>query len=116
MVIMFVVTVNVVRTEKQLKALLLLILVATCILSLSAINDYRLGNLVLKGLRIKGAIGGLFENPNDLGAALCYIFSNRTCSCLVVAVSGLKANIFTRPPRLHSVERSSLSPAADFSG
>jgi O-antigen ligase len=65
-IIMFIVTVNVVRSEKQLKALLLLILVATCILSISAINDYRLGNLVLKGVRIKGAIGGLFENPNDL--------------------------------------------------
>ena len=65
-VVMFVVTVNVVRSEKQLKALLLLILVATCILSLSAINDYRLGKLVLMGVRIKGAIGGLFENPNDL--------------------------------------------------
>ena len=65
-VIMFVVTVNVVRSEKQLQALLLLVLVATCILSFSAINDYRLGNLVLKGVRIQGAIGGMFENPNDL--------------------------------------------------
>jgi O-antigen ligase len=63
---MFLVTVNVLRTEKQLKALLLLVLVATCILSFSAINDYRTGNLSLKGVRIEGAIGGLFENPNDL--------------------------------------------------
>lgn len=65
-VIIFVVLVNVVRTEKQLKALLLLVLAATCVLSFSAINDYRLGNLTLKGVRIEGAIGGLFENPNDL--------------------------------------------------
>lgn len=65
-VIIFIVMVNVVRSEKQLKALLILVLVATCILSLSAINDYRLGNLVLMGVRIKGAIGGLFDNPNDL--------------------------------------------------
>lgn len=65
-VIIFLVLANVVRTEKQLKALLLLILTATCILSFSAINDYRLGNLTLQGVRIEGAIGGLFENPNDL--------------------------------------------------
>jgi putative inorganic carbon (HCO3(-)) transporter len=65
-VIMFVVAVNVLRTEKQLKALLLLVLVATSILSFSAINDYRSGNLTLRGVRIEGVIGGLFENPNDL--------------------------------------------------
>ena len=65
-VIIFVVLANVLRTEKQLKILLFLVLIATCILSFSAINDYRLGNLTLKGVRIEGAIGGLFENPNDL--------------------------------------------------
>lgn len=65
-IIMFVVTINVVRTQKQLKALLLLVLVATCILSVAAINDYRSGHLTLKGVRIEGAIGGLFQNPNDL--------------------------------------------------
>ena len=65
-VIIFVVLVNVVRTQKQLKAVLFLVLVATCILSLTAINDYRLGNLALRGVRIEGAIGGMFDNPNDL--------------------------------------------------
>ncbi len=65
-IIIFVVMVNVLRTEKQLKALLLLVMVATCILSFAAINDYRAGNFALMGVRIKGAIGGLFQNPNDL--------------------------------------------------
>ena len=73
-IIMFLVTVNVVRSEKRLKALLLLVLVATCFLSISAINDYRLGNLVLRGARIRGAIGGLFENPNDLALHFVTIF------------------------------------------
>ena len=65
-IIIFLVLVNVLRTEKQLKALLFLVLVATCILSFNAINDYRLGNLELRGQRVKGAIGNLFDNPNDL--------------------------------------------------
>lgn len=65
-IIIFVVMVNVLRTEKKLKAVLFLVLVATCILSISAINDYRTGNLLIQGIRIRGAIGGLFQNPNDL--------------------------------------------------
>src|SRR6185295_7942499 len=69
-VLMFIVIINVVRTEKRLKAIWILILFVTCILSLAAINDYRLGRLALRGVRIKGIIGGLFENPNDLALHL----------------------------------------------
>lgn len=69
-VLMFIVTINVVRTEKRLKGIWLLVLIVTCILSLGAINDYRLGRLALQGTRIKGIIGGLFENPNDLALHL----------------------------------------------
>jgi O-antigen ligase len=71
---MFVVMVNVVRTEKRLKALLLLILVVTVILSVAAINDYRAGYLALGGKRIQGIIGGLFDNPNDLALHLVTFF------------------------------------------
>ena len=73
-VIIFLVIVNAVRTEKQLKALLFLVLIATCILSFSAINDYRTGNLELRGQRVKGAIGNLFDNPNDLALHLVSFF------------------------------------------
>ncbi|HET6670629.1 MAG TPA: O-antigen ligase family protein, partial [Pyrinomonadaceae bacterium] len=73
-VVMFVVMVNVIRTEKRLKALLLLILVATVILSVAAVNDYRMGNLALGGQRIEGAIGSLFDNPNDLALHLVTFF------------------------------------------
>jgi len=69
-VVMFIVMVNVVRTEKRLRALLLLALSAACFLSVAAINDYRLGNLGLQGRRIAGVIGGIFENPNDLALHL----------------------------------------------
>lgn len=67
---MFIVLVNVVRTPKRLKALLLLVLSATILLSVSALNDYRTGALVLGGQRIEGALGNLFDNPNDLALHL----------------------------------------------
>jgi len=69
-VAMFIVLVNVVRTESRLKALLSLVLIASCVLSLAAITDYSSGRLALRGTRIEGAIGGLFDNPNDLALHL----------------------------------------------
>lgn len=73
-VLIFVVMVNVVRTEKRLKTLWVLVLIATCVLCVNAINDYRTGQLALKGVRIKGSIGGLFDNPNDLALHLATMF------------------------------------------
>jgi putative inorganic carbon (HCO3(-)) transporter len=69
-VVMFIVMVNVVRTEKRLRALLVLVLAASCVVGIGAINDYRLGNLALEGGRISGVIGGIFGNPNDLALHL----------------------------------------------
>ena len=69
-VVMFIVMVNVVRSETRLKMLWVLVLLSTCLLSIGAINDYRLGRLALMGVRIQGLIGGLFDNPNDLALHL----------------------------------------------
>jgi O-antigen ligase len=70
-IVVFVIMVNVVRTEKRLKTLILMMLIAGCVLSASAVNDYRTGRFVL-GFheRIKGLIGNLFDNPNDLALHL----------------------------------------------
>ena len=68
-VLMFVVMINVVRTKKRLQALLILCLVASVFFSVAAINDYRLGNLVV-GERVRGVVGGMFQNPNDLALHL----------------------------------------------
>jgi len=73
-VLIFVVMVNVVRTERRLKTLWILVLIASCILCVNAVNDYRLGVLAMNGLRIKGSIGGLFDNPNDLALHLVTMF------------------------------------------
>ena len=69
-IVMFIVMVNVVRTEKRMRRLILLVLFVSCVLSMAALNDYAHGNLVMRGQRIAGLIGGLFSNPNDLALHL----------------------------------------------
>jgi O-antigen ligase len=70
-ILMFIVMVNVVRTERRLRALIWLALISSVVVSVSAVNDYRTGNLLL-GLneRIEGTLGNLFQNPNDLALFL----------------------------------------------
>ena len=74
-VVVFIVIVNVVRTERRLKLLLLLVLAVSIYLSVNAINDYRLGVFQVGAVethdaRIIGRIKGLFENSNDLAMHL----------------------------------------------
>jgi len=71
--LIFVVIVNVVRTELRLKMLILLVLAVSVYLSISAINDYRMGFFQIGDMetrRIVGRIKGLFENSNDLALHL----------------------------------------------
>ena len=65
-IVMFVVIVNVVRTEARLKGLLFLALVSAVWLSIDAINEYRLGLLTIDGYRAAGKGGGIFGNTNDM--------------------------------------------------
>lgn len=69
-VLMFIVIVNAVRTKKRLTGMLLLALAVSVALSINAVNDYRLGNLAVEGYRVKGSIGGMFGNPNDMALHL----------------------------------------------
>jgi O-antigen ligase len=69
-ILIFVVAVNVTRTESRLRGLLLLAMTASVVLSFSAFNDYRHGRLDFGGDRVRGMIGGMFDNPNDLALHL----------------------------------------------
>ena len=73
-VLIFIVIVNVTRTEKRLNGLLFLSLAVAFVLSIAAINDYRTGNFATQGIRIKGLIGGIFGNPNDLAIHLVTMY------------------------------------------
>ena len=85
-ILMFVVMVNAVRTERRLRLMILLSLAASVVMSLAALNDYRAGNLLIGGTRLKGVIGGLFENPNDL--ALHLLTMVPLAACLMLARRG----------------------------
>jgi probable O-glycosylation ligase (exosortase A-associated) len=69
-VLMFVVMINVIRTERRLRQLVVLLLVASVVLSFGAVADYRAGRLNMGGERITGIVGGMFGNPNDLAMHL----------------------------------------------
>ncbi len=65
-VLMFIVMINVVRTDRRLNLLLYVTLAVTFLLGFNALSDYRTGNFTVEGYRIKGLLGGMFGNPNDL--------------------------------------------------
>ncbi|HWS87141.1 MAG TPA: O-antigen ligase family protein [Pyrinomonadaceae bacterium] len=69
-ILIFVVAVNVVRTERRLRGLLVLVMAASLMLSFNAYSDYAAGRLELRGERVKGMLGGMFDNPNDLALHL----------------------------------------------
>jgi O-antigen ligase len=86
-VVMFIVMVNVVRTPRRLYLLIYVVLGVTLLLSLNAVMDYRSGNFTVEGYRIKGMLGGMFGNPNDL--ALHFV----TMIPLAVALTIYKRNL-----------------------
>jgi O-antigen ligase len=88
-VLMFILMVNVVRTEWRLKGIIFLALLISCLMSAQAISDYSSGRFAVEGYRIEGyrtrTGAGLFSNPNDMALhlvtmvpiALGFLFSTR---------------------------------------
>jgi O-antigen ligase len=69
-IVIFVVIINVVRTEARLKGLIFLAIAAGIWLSAQAINDYRLGLMTVEGYRAAGRGTGIFGNTNDMALHL----------------------------------------------
>jgi O-antigen ligase len=84
--VMFVVLVNVVRTEARLKGLLFLAIGTAFLLSLGAIDEYRRGLAMVEGYRVSGRGVGIFGNTNDMALfvvtilpiALAFFFGSRS--------------------------------------
>lgn len=72
-IVIFIVMVNAVRTERRLTWLLFLAIAVSCWLSLGALNDYRLGLLTVEGYRVAGVGKGIFGNSNDMAFHLVTI-------------------------------------------
>ena len=74
-ILIFIVLVNVVRTEMRIKLLIYLALAVSIYLCFHLINDYRAGVFKIGAAetntqRVAGAIKGLFDNSNDLALHL----------------------------------------------
>lgn len=72
-VVIFIVMINVVRTESRLRGLMFLALAAALWLSVEAINDYRQGLMTVEGYRASGRGTGIFGNTNDMALHLVTI-------------------------------------------
>lgn len=77
-VLIFIVIVNVVRTEWRMRLLWFLIIGVSIYLSVNVISDYqsgvfKIGAAETNTLRVMGAIKGLFDNSNDLALHLVTI-------------------------------------------
>jgi O-antigen ligase len=98
-VFIFIIMINVVRTDWRLTGLLGLALFFGCWLSLGALNDYRLGLMTVEGYRVGGRGTGIFGNSNDLALhlmtlvpiAVALLFASR--SLLRKAVYGLAVGL-----------------------
>jgi O-antigen ligase len=69
-VLMFIVIVNVVRTDRRLDGLLWLALAVGVMVSFNAVQDYRTGTMAVDGYRVEGTGRGMFGNPNDMALHL----------------------------------------------
>ena len=77
-IIIFILMINVVRTPSRLRLMMSLVVVCGTIFAVLAIKSYLVGdftviekkNVGVVGLRITGAVGGFFGNPNDLATSL----------------------------------------------
>jgi hypothetical protein len=69
-VLIFIVIINAVRTERRLRWMLLLSVGSAVALSAAALYDFRSGRLTVEGYRVEGSLGGIFENPNDMALHL----------------------------------------------
>ena len=91
-VIIFIVMVNVVRTELRLKGLIWLSLGVGCFVSLNALDNYRAGNFTVEGYRVEGDLGGLFANPNDM--ALHLVTMVPLAIALLLATRSISTKLF----------------------
>ena len=94
--VIFVLMINVITTPRRLRLMVSLVVVCGTIFALLAIKSYLAGDFTViekkdvgvVGLRITGAVGGFFGNPNDLATSLNMLLP--LAIALAVTSRGLK--------------------------
>jgi len=69
-ILIFALMVSTVSTAKRVKQMTWLMVLASSYIALRAVFDYLRGVNLTEGDRVRGAIGGMFNNPNDLALNL----------------------------------------------
>ncbi len=64
--LIFALFINTVTSPRRIDRICWVIMIASAVLGLMAINDYLHGANLVEGSRVRGAVGGIFANPNDL--------------------------------------------------
>lgn len=106
-VLMFIVMINVVRTEARLKGLIWLAMGVGVMLSFEVIKNYATGNFSVEGYRAMADVKGMFGNPNaqamhfvsitPIAVALCFAARNFIVKLVYIGLTVLfvAGNIFT---------------------
>jgi O-antigen ligase len=98
--IIFVLMINVITTRERLRSIMSLVVICGTIMAALAIKSYLAGEFTViekkyvgvVGLRIIGAVGGIFGNPNDLATSLNMLLPLAVALALIS--SGMKRAIF----------------------
>jgi len=99
-IIIFILMINVITTQHRLRLMLSLVVVCGTIFAALAIKSYLVGdftvvekkNVGVVGLRIAGAVGGFFGNPNDLATSLNLLLP--LAVALALTSTGLKRVLY----------------------
>ena len=99
-IIIFILMINVITTHHRLRLMLSLVVVCGTIFAALAIRSYLIGDFTLVekknvgvvGLRIVGAVGGFFGNPNDLAISLNLLLP--LAVALALTSTGLKRMLY----------------------
>lgn len=91
-VIIFIIFINLVNTRARLLKLMNLTLILGTWIAYDAINKYLRGDFAMENLRIMGAVGGMFSNPNDL--AISFDLLIPIAVVLAVINKGLKRIVY----------------------
>jgi O-antigen ligase len=94
-ILIFALMISTITSPRRLRQMMWIMIVASGYLSSRAVFDYVRGVNLVEGDRVRGAVGGMFENPNDLALnlvtflapTLFVIFEDRKLSRRLVAIA-----------------------------
>jgi O-Antigen ligase len=72
--LVFLLMINVVTSFRRLRLMMEVTVLSGAFVAVLSLSDYVQGKNLVEGLRATGAVGGIFDNPNDLALAMNVLF------------------------------------------